>query len=239
MARKPKDATAPATPKAPGRLKQMGQVFQMTRRHDPAVVWMLLLAFIAPTAAVVGVGLLLSGGNGWIVALWSVLAVLTGLLVALIVLGRRAEKAAYEQIEGQPGAVGAVLRTGIRGGWMSSEMPVAISKQQDALYRCVGKGGIVLIAEGDAVRTAKLVTDERRRVERAVPNVPITVISIGFADDEVRLSKLSGSIRKLKKKLTKAEVYAVNNRLNALQNSLPIPKGIDPTKARMPRGKVR
>ena len=39
--------------------------------------------------------------------------------------------------------------------------------------------------------------------------------------------------------LTKPEVLAVSNRLNSLQTALPIPKGIDPMKARPQRGKMR
>ena len=39
--------------------------------------------------------------------------------------------------------------------------------------------------------------------------------------------------------LTKPEVLAVSNRLNSLQNSLPIPKGIDPMKVRAQRGRMR
>ena len=35
------------------------------------------------------------------------------------------------------------------------------------------------------------------------------------------------------------EVQAVSNRLNSLQSSLPIPKGIDPMKARPQRGRMR
>ena len=42
FSRKPKEAKA----KKPSRLKQIGEVFQMTRRHDPMVPWLMLLAFL-------------------------------------------------------------------------------------------------------------------------------------------------------------------------------------------------
>lgn len=230
---------APRTPKAPGRLAQMWQVFQMTRRHDPTVIWMMIAVFVGPIALSVIAGVLLAGGNGFVIALYVILGVMTGVLLGLIVLGRRAEKAAYEQIEGQPGAVGAVLRSGIRGSWVSQEMPIAVTKQQDAIYRVVGRGGVVLVAEGSLSRLNKLVSDESKKISRLVPNVTITVISVGDAEDPVPLAALSRRIRRTPKVLTKAEVRAVNNRLTSMQGTIPIPKGIDPTKVRAARGRPR
>jgi hypothetical protein len=155
----------------------------------------------------------------------------------LIILGRRAEKAAYSQIEGQPGAVGAVLRSSLKRGWVGSEMPVAVNgKTQDAVYRAVGRGGVVLISEGPRTRTARMVEEERRSVAKVGGNVAVTVISVGPDADAVPLHKLARRLTKIKPSLTKAEVLAVNNRLNSIVKKLPIPKGVDPTKARPQRG---
>ena len=96
--------------KKPGRLKQMYQVFQMTRRNDANSIWWMALAFFVPLAVALVVGFILSGTNPLSFALWVVTGVLGGMLAFLIVLGRRAEKAAYSQIKGQPGAVGVVHR---------------------------------------------------------------------------------------------------------------------------------
>ena len=151
--------------KEPGRLKQMWQVFQMTRRYDPKSQWLMLAAFLAPVLIGVGLALWFSEGNGFTIALWVIAGVLAGLLLALVVLGRRAERAAYSQIEGQPGAVGAVLRSGLRGGWVGNEMPVAVNgKTQDAIYRAVGRGGVALISEGPLSRTKRMLDDEMRKV---------------------------------------------------------------------------
>ena len=229
-----------SAPKEPGRLKQMWQVFQMTRRYDPSAQWFMFLVFLAPVIVGLGLALWLSEGNGFTIALWIVAGVLAGLLLALLVLGRRAERAAYSQIEGQPGAVGAVLRSGLRGGWIGNEMPVAVNgKTQDAVYRAVGRGGIALIGEGPASRTTRMLEDEQRKVVRILPNVPIMLITVGHGEGEVPLRKIPAALRKAKKSLTKPEVLAVSNRLNSLQSSLPIPKGIDPMKARPQRGKMR
>jgi hypothetical protein len=182
----------------------------------------------------------LGEGNGFTIALWVVAGVLAGLLLALVILGRRAERAAYSQIDGQPGAVGAVLRSGLRGGWVGNEMPVAVNgKTQDAVYRAVGRGGVALISEGPVSRTKRMLDDEQRRVARVLPNVPITLISVGHDEGSVELHRLPATLRKTKRTLTKPEVLAVSNRLNSLQTPLPIPKGIDPMKARPQRGKMR
>ena len=221
-------------------MKQMWQVFQMTRRYDSTAQWLMLLGFLAPVLVGLGLALWLSEGNGFTIALWVVAGVLAGLLIALVILGRRAERAAYSQIEGQPGAVGAVLRSGLRGGWVGNEMPVAVNgKTQDAIYRAVGRGGVALISEGPVSRTKRMLDDEQRKVARILPNVPVTQISVGDDEGSIALHKLPVTLRKTKKALTKPEVLAVSNRLNSLQSSLPIPKGIDPMKARPQRGKMR
>lgn len=230
-----KDST-PKPPKEPGRLKQMYQVFQMTRRYDKTAIWWFLLSFLGPVLAGVLLGVLISGDNWFGLILYSITGVLLGLLVFLIVLGRLAEKAAYSQIAGQPGAVGAVLKSSLRRGWTASEMPVAFNKTQDAVYRAVGRGGIALIGEGPRSRTQRMLEDERKSVNRIVPNVPVTFLYVGPDAESTPLHKLPIKLRGIKRSLRKAEVYAVSNRLNSLGKAgLPIPKGIDPTKARAPR----
>ena len=229
-----KDKT-PRPPKEPGRIKQMWQVFQMTRRYDSNIVLFMILGFLIPVVVSIGFALLTSGG-GWTIALWAVAGVLGGVLAMLIILGRRAEKAAYSQIEGQPGAVGAVLRSSLKRGWVGSEMPVAVNgKTQDAIYRAVGRGGVVLISEGPRTRTARMLDDERRMVSRLGGSIAVTVISVGPDEDAVPLHKLARRLTKIKPTLTKAEVLAVNNRLNSMARKLPIPKGVDPAKARPKR----
>jgi len=228
---------SPRTPKEPGRLKQMWQVFQMTRRYDSNIVLFMILGFLVPVAVGLILALLLTPDSGFTIALWIIAGVLGGVLAMLIILGRRAEKAAYSQIEGQPGAVGAVLRSSLKRGWVGSEMPVAVNgKTQDAVYRAVGRGGVVLISEGPRTRTARMVDEERRSVAKVGGNVAVTVISVGPDSDAVPLHKLARRLTKIKPSLTKAEVLAVNNRLNSIAKKLPIPKGVDPTKARPQRG---
>ncbi len=236
MARKEKPAKAA---KQPGRMKQMVQVFQMTRRYDKSVVWWMLLGFLGPIVVGVLAALILSGGNIFGLILWIIAGALGGVLIAMIILGRRAERAAYGQIAGQPGAVGAVFRSSLPRGWQGSEMPVnANAKTQDAVYRAVGRGGIVLVGEGPRSRASRLVEDEKRKISRIVPNVPVAVFFVGPDEDSVPLYKLTKSFRKIKNTLTKPEVLAVVNRLASLSgSSLPIPKGVDPFKVRPQRAR--
>lgn len=231
-------SSSPKPQKEPGRLKQMYRVFQMTRRYDSTAVWWMALGFALPVLAGIAIGILTSLDSVFGLVLWIIAGVLTGLLAFLIILGRKAEKAAYSQIEGQPGAVGAVLKSSLPRGWTGSEMPIAISpRTQDAVYRAVGKGGVVLIGEGPKTRTHKMIDDERRKVSRILPNVPVNVLQVGPDDDSVPLHKLARRLGKFKKTLNKAEIYAVSNRVSSLHKgpNLPIPKGVDPMKMRAQR----
>jgi len=229
--------TAPKAPKEPGRLKQMYQVFQMTRRYDKLAIWYLLLAFLLPVLAGIILAIVLGGDSILAVVLYVIAGVLGGVLLFLIVLGRRAEKAAYSQIEGQPGAVGAVLKSSLRRGWTASEIPVSVSpKTQDAVYRAVGRGGVALIGEGPRSRTQRMLEDERKSIVRILPNVPVSFIYVGPDAESVPLYKLPTKLRQLKPVLRKPEILAVSNRLNSLgKNGLPIPKGIDPMRVRSQR----
>ncbi|GGF24110.1 DUF4191 domain-containing protein [Subtercola lobariae] len=229
----------PKKPKEDGRIKQMWQVFQMTRRYDKNIVPLLLLSVLGPVAVGLVVALVLGDGNGFAIALWIIAGLLAGVLIALVVLGRRAESAAYGQIEGQPGAVGAVLRSSLKRTWRGSEMPVAVNaKTQDAVYRAVGRGGVVLIGEGPKSRTTRMLDDERRKILRVLPNVPVTLLFVGPDADSIALQKIPRKLARIKQTLTKPEVLAVDNRLTSLgAANLPIPKGVDPLKVRPQRGR--
>jgi len=228
--------TTAGVAKEPGRVKQMWQIFQMTRKSDPTAQWWMLLGFVLAVAVGVVLALLLWGGSVITLVLYLLLGVVAGGLVALIIMNRRAERAAYAQLEGQPGAVGAVLRTSLRRGWRGSEVPVAVNgRTRDAVYRVVGRPGVVVIVEGPKARTQRLSDEERRKVGRVAPNVPVTVLHVGHDEGSIRLDQISRRLTRLKPKLTRAEVLAVSNRLESLGTGLPVPKGIDPTKIRAVR----
>lgn len=230
-------ARATAPEKEPGRLKQMWQVFQMTRRYDGTIVLYLLLALLVPIGAAIVLSVFLAGGNPVLWILYVVAGVLAGVLLVLIVLGRRAEKAAFSQIEGQAGAVGAVLKSSLRRSWTGNEIPVNFNKTQDAVYRAVGRGGVVLIGEGPRSRTQPMLDKERANVRRILPEVPVHLIYVDARDPEAtKLHRIVPTLATYKRALTKSEIQAVSNRLQSLgKNGLPIPKGIDPQRVRAPR----
>ena len=224
--------------KEPGRMTQLWRVFQMTRKADKALVPILIVAFVVPVVLGIVLPLTIIPSGIFGLVLWIITGVLSGVLLALVILGNRAETMAYKQIEGQSGAVGAVLQNGLRRAWQAQEYPVAVNpRTRDAVYRAVGKCGVVLISEGSKARAQKLINDERRHVQRAVPQVTIHVLHVGSEEDAVSLKGLRKAMNKLKKELNKAEVLAVANRLESLKKpgDMPIPKGIDPYKMRAPK----
>ncbi|QCR19380.1 DUF4191 family protein [Agrococcus sp. SGAir0287] len=226
----------PIDAREPGRIRTMWRIFQMTRKQDRVALPLMIGAALLPIVLAVVLALVVAPGDVLFTILWIVSGVLVGLMLLMLTLTWRAEKLAFSQIEGKPGAVGAVLSNGLRGSWQSSEMPVAVNtKTQDAVYRAVGRAGIVLIAEGPSTRTERLVQDEQRKIKRIVPNVPIHVLRIG-PDSDIPLRRLTRRMRGLKRTLTRAEVVAVGNRLSSLGGmNLPIPKGIDPRRMRAGR----
>ena len=230
FSRKPKEAKA----KKPSQLKQIGEVFKMTRRNDPIVVWLMLLAFLGVVAVSLIVGLLL---NNWVTGL--IIGIPLGLLAAVFILSRRAERAAFAQIENQPGASGAALGT-LRRGWITEDQPVAVNpRTQDAVFRAIGRPGVVLVTEGPSHRVKPLADAERKKLSRILPNVTVHVIESGRGEGQVPISQIAKTMNKYKNELTKVEVNAVSKRISSLGNRLPIPKGIDPYKARPDRKAAR
>ncbi|WBL18137.1 MULTISPECIES: DUF4191 domain-containing protein [Citricoccus] len=218
-----------------GFFKQIAEVFSMTRKHDKTLVLWMVLAFVIALVVGLGVGLLL---NNWIT--WLLISIPFGLLAALIVMNRKAERAAYAQIEGRPGAAGAAL-SNIGRGWVVPQEPVAMNaKTQDAVYRAVGRPGVVLVGEGGYERVKKLADQERRKMARYLPNVEIRIVQVGKGPSEIELHEIKPTLKRMKKTLTKHEVRAVENRLASLpSNKLPIPKGIDPYRMRPDRKAMR
>src|SRR4030088_2016653 len=93
------------------RLKQIRSAYQLTKKSDPRIGLLLAGIFLGVVAIFVVVGLLVGP-----TLIWIPLGVALGLLAATVIFGRRVEKAAYSQIEGQAGAAASALQT-LRRGW--------------------------------------------------------------------------------------------------------------------------
>jgi hypothetical protein len=217
--------------KKQGRLSQIKQTYQITKKADPRISLILLGAFLVPFAILLAVGFLI-GHPLWL----GFLGFFGGLTLAAWVFGRRAERAVYGQIEGEPGAAAASLNL-LRRGWTVTPA-VAINKQQDLVHRVVGRSGVVLVGEGNSGRVANLLSQEKRKVARVAPDAAIYEIVAGNGDGQVPLRKLPRAVTKLPKSLTPAQVNELNHRLRALQaqqGQLPLPKGPLPRSTKQAR----
>jgi hypothetical protein len=220
-------------------MRQLLRVYKITAKNDPTALWLAILGFLLVLGASFLIGFLVNGLGTLGFWLWIATGVLSAALTFMIVMSRRAERNAYIQIEGQAGAVGAVLDSQIRRSWRASPMPIAVyPKSRDAVYRMIGPAGVVLIGEGPTARVQQMLDDESRRIARSAPGVQIHKVRVAI-DGGVRLYELLKTVYKLKKSLTRSEVSAVANRLDSLAgaSALPIPKGIDPMRARAPKRK--
>lgn len=209
----------------------IAQNFGMTRKVYPMLPLELLGLFIA--------GLLVFGTPAYLLLGWFsavLVGILGGLIAAVFWFSRRAMKAAYSQIEGQPGAAGAVAQS-LRGGWVVTP-GVAATKNQDLVTRIVGKPGVILIGEGSPTRVEQLLANERRKTARWLPDTPIYDMQVGLEPGQIRLNKLAKELNKLPRNLRGGEITAVRRRLDALGSAadqMPIPKGPMPGSARQVR----
>lgn len=229
----------PAVEKRPNIFKQVAQLLRFTREVDPWAPWAVLAVALIGVALGVAAAFLIPG-NLFTRIIWIITGILAGLLLGMITLSRLATNAMYQKLDGTPGAVGHVLSTGLGRNWQASDTPVAVNpKTQDAVYRAIGRGGIVIVGEGSPARLKRLIADEEKRDKRVASGVPITVMYAGDGPDEVPLKELTKRIKKLPKAIDKSTQAAVIKRAASVNagglGSLPIPKGIYPTKVRAPR----
>jgi F0F1-type ATP synthase assembly protein I len=215
--------------KKPGRLKQMYEVYKYTQEVDRSTLPLMLVALLGATA--VGVLLTVLIFNSPWYGIFMGLAV--GVLIAMLILARKAERAAFGRIKGQTGAALAAMQS-IRRGWNVEEEPVQIDpRSQKMLFRASGRAGIAVVAEDSSAISIRRVLQH--------DNVPVHQIVVGDGDGEVPLHKLPTYMQRMKKQLTKQEAAAVTKRLNALHRSLrqSVPKGVDPMRARPNRKAMR
>lgn len=231
---------------APRKKRRFGQYFQnlkdaytVSRRTFPWIGW----ALGGVLVGVLGLSVLLAVLTGQSLIYWLIMGLLTAFMVDMLVLNLLTRRASYTQIEGMPGAAKAVLDQVGRGWYIESE-PAAINpRTQDVVWRMVGRAGIVLVVEGPKGRTQKMVAEETRRIQRFLSTVPLHVINVGTQEGQTRLLQLQRTLRRLPTKpvkLTDAEITQVAKRLTSLHSkALPVPKGVDPLRARPDRRAMR
>jgi hypothetical protein len=220
------------------RRQQFAQTYKMTKKSDPRIGLWLLLAFVVAAAIGFAIFYFLPGPD-LIFAIPG--AIVFGILATLILFSRRAQKAAYSQMEGQRGSAAAALRM-LRKGWKTDPV-IAFNKQQDVVHRVIGPPGIVLVGEGSSPSRLKaLITTERRKHERVVSETPVHEVICGNGEGEVPLNKLARHITKLGRQVKPGEMTDILSRLRALdanRSNIPLPKGPVPTSMKGMRGNVR
>jgi hypothetical protein len=216
----------------PGRIAQLRQAYRMTRQGDPRIGLVLLGVFLAVEVVFVLLGLLLGH-----VLLLSILGLSVSVLVVTYIFGRRAERSAFAQVEGRPGAALSALST-LRRGFTVEQEPIAFNKQQDIVVRVIGKCGVVLVGDGAPSRLQHMLVAEKKRHQRVLGDIPVTDLQAGSAEGQVPLRKLSSTIMKLPRTLNGPQMTELDHRLKALsvtRGTLPIPKGPMPKGLKVPR----
>lgn len=218
-----------------GTLGQLREVFTLTYRTDRRLPLWLLAAFLPLPLIGLIVGLAI-GGTGSTVY-YTIIGAVLGVLAALIVFGRRAERAAYTRLGDSPGAAAAALNT-MRKGW-TVEPGIAATRSMEVVHRAVGRPGIVLVGEGpNDNRLSTLLATESKRHSRVAPDTPIHLIMSGATPGRVPVAKLPRRVGKLRVVLSGSDVSELNRRLKALGIGAPkMPAGPIPRGGvRMPKG---
>ena len=211
------------------RLKQIGMAFSFTAKNDKWFLPLVSAAVLIPLALTVVA-----------VMAWGWLALPTGILVALlmvlIVLNLRSNKAMMAAAEGQPGAAASILET-MRGDWRVTPA-LSSTTQFDMVHLVIGRPGVILLGEGNPQRVRSMLGQEKRRLSKVVGSAPIYDYLIGRGDNEVPIPKLRMTIMKLPRNLTGKDVNALDKRLKALSARPQMPRGAIP-KSMRPKGASR
>ena len=217
-----------AEPEKQGQLAVLKDAFRLVRREKPiALVW------CGVTFVVLIIGGYFGGKGLGHPLYFGILSIPLAILGAFFTFTRFANTAAFASIAGQTGAGASVLMS-IRKGFTTTPA-VNVNRNQDMVHRTVGRSGIILVGEGSpAVR--QLVQDEKKKIERFVPGVPVLEVYVGEYEGAVKLRKLQKTIKKFPNKLSKAQLREVRNRLKGVGGmNMPIPKGPMPKGIKLPK----
>jgi hypothetical protein len=218
-----------------GRLKQIRLVASLVNQQNRKALPIIIGSAVGIILVFVLVGLFTGT-----VAFLTPLGVLLGLLTAMILFGRFAQRAQFSAIEGQPGAAAAVLQS-MRGNWTVTPA-VTANRNMDVVHRAVGRPGVILVGEGAPSRVAGLLAAEKKKTARVAHDVPIFEFQVGNGEGQIPVRQLQRKVMRLPRNLRPAAVSDLNYRLKALTPAMQMPKGPLPKGARqpkMPRPKVR
>lgn len=208
------------------------QAYSFTRERDPRLNWILLASVLVPFAVVLALGFVFGSP-----IFFGITGLLLGLLLATVVFGRRANRAAYREAEGKPGAALAIVNS-MRGDWRVTPV-VTANTHQDMVHRVVGRPGVILIAEGAPQRVRPLLAQEKKRTVRVAGDVPVYDFVVGDDKDagEVPIRKLTKTMTKLPRNISPGELNSLEKRMKAVSATpqRQMPKGPIPKGARVPK----
>jgi hypothetical protein len=210
------------------RRQQLLQAFNMQRKQDKKLIPIMAGLFLLCVVVFSALSFVLN------VRLWITLplGILLGVLVAILVLGRRMQRSVYTQADGKPGAAGLVLDN-VRGQWRLTQ-GVAGNTHLDVVHRLIGKPGIILVGEGAPHRVKGLIAQEKKRTARLVGKIPIYDLTVGNEEGQVPLRKLQTHLAKLPSNISSKQMDVLEGRLNALgSRAAALPKGPPPKGAKM------
>jgi F0F1-type ATP synthase assembly protein I len=222
-----KEARRAKRAESKARRRQIWEVFKMQRRTDKALLPLMIGSLVAGAA--------LAFLIGWFFDLhWVLLPVgiAIGLLAAVSIFGRRAQRSVYSKAEGQPGAAGWALDN-MRGQWRV-KAGIAGTTHLDAVHRVIGRPGVILVAEGAPHRVKSLLSQEKKRTARVIGTTPIYEVLVGNDEGQVPLGKLQRHLMKLPRNISAKEMESIDAKLAALgSRAAALPKGPLPAGAKM------
>jgi hypothetical protein len=206
------------------RRKQIWEAFKVQRREDKLLLPLMIGAVLLSAGVAYGLGWF--WGVQWVVL---PLGVSIGLLLAVMIFGRRVQRNVYAKATGQPGAAAWALES-MRGRWKVTPA-VQGTAQLDAVHRVIGRPGVVLVAEGAPHRVKALLAQEKKRVARLIGETPIYPVVVGDDEGQVPLRKLQRHIAKLPRNISVRQIDGLESKLAVLNT-----KGAALPKGPMPQG---
>ncbi|AHI23225.1 DUF4191 domain-containing protein [Corynebacterium vitaeruminis] len=192
---------------------QVWQAFNIQRKQDKALIPIMLGSFL-------GLGLLffllgLLWGNEWFML---IVGLLLGATLAMWLFSRRLQNSVYDRASGQAGAAGWALenmRSNFAVVWRT-KTAVAMNTHMDVVHRVAGVCGFVLVGEGEPHRLKPMMDQQKKRLNRLAPGVPVNEIIVGEGEGQVPLKKLQSTLMKLPRHYKKDEVYQIASRVEAM-----------------------
>ncbi len=213
------------------RLRQIGTVFTFTAKRDKLFLPLVAGAVLVPLIVAV---VLVTIGAGWF---YLPTGILLALVLTLIVLNLRSNKAMMAEAEGKPGAAAQIIEN-MRGDWRVTPA-LASTTSFDFVHLVIGRPGVILVAEGNPGRVRSLLGQEKRRLAKVIGSADLRDYIIGNDEGQIPLAKLRVTLMKLPRTISGKEVNALDTRLKALTARPQMPKGAIPKNMRpqnMPRG---